>query len=465
MEDRTGLLQSKMLVGDRWIEESDGGVMTHLNPATGQPHKTFPVASAKEVGESVDAAREAFESWRRFEPDARRDVLRRIAALIRQREDEIGSIMSQESGSLYSPYNARYVAEWFDYYAGWADKISGEQIRAYPSNGLDYTIPEPVGVVAALVTWNGPLGFCGMAGAPALAAGCTIVVKSPELAPFSPVTFGEVCLDAGLPPGVVNVIHGGPDVGDSLIRHPEVDKVTFTGGTATAKKIQVACAETLTPLVMELGGKSANIVFDDAGIERSINLASRFTGASGQGCSLPTRLLVQDTVYDEVVAGVVERVESVVVGDPFSPETTMGPVISEQACSRILRMIGDGVRDGASLLTGGKRLGGPLAEGFFLAPTVLGDVDPATAIAQQEIFGPVLCVMRFHDESEAVAMANATPYGLAAYVQTSDFARKEDDRVAPGGQRPHQRERAGTRVAVLAVRWGEAQWIWPSRRH
>ncbi|MGO8862499.1 MAG: aldehyde dehydrogenase family protein [Acidimicrobiales bacterium] len=423
MEDRTGLLQSKMLVGDRWIEESDGGVMTHLNPATGQPHKTFPVASAKEVGESVDAAREAFESWRRFEPDARRDVLRRIAALIRQREDEIGSIMSQESGSLYSPYNARYVAEWFDYYAGWADKISGEQIRAYPSNGLDYTIPEPVGVVAALVTWNGPLGFCGMAGAPALAAGCTIVVKSPELAPFSPVTFGEVCLDAGLPPGVVNVIHGGPDVGDSLIRHPEVDKVTFTGGTATAKKIQVACAETLTPLVMELGGKSANIVFDDAGIERSINLASRFTGASGQGCSLPTRLLVQDTVYDEVVAGVVERVESVVVGDPFSPETTMGPVISEQACSRILRMIGDGVRDGASLLTGGKRLGGPLAEGFFLAPTVLGDVDPATAIAQQEIFGPVLCVMRFHDESEAVAMANATPYGLAAYVQTSDFAR------------------------------------------
>lgn len=464
MEDRTGLLQSKMLVGDRWIEESDGGVMTHLNPATGQPHKTFPVASAKEVGESVDAAREAFESWRRFEPDARRDVLRRIAALIRQREDEIGSIMSQESGSLYSPYNARYVAEWFDYYAGWADKISGEQIRAYPSNGLDYTIPEPVGVVAALVTWNGPLGFCGMAGAPALAAGCTIVVKSPELAPFSPVTFGEVCLDAGLPPGVVNVIHGGPDVGDSLIRHPEVDKVTFTGGTATAKKIQVACAETLTPLVMELGGKSANIVFDDAGIERSINLASRFTGASGQGCSLPTRLLVQDTVYDEVVAGVVERVESVVVGDPFSPETTMGPVISEQACSRILRMIGDGVRDGASLLTGGKRLGGPLAEGFFLAPTVLGDVDPATAIAQQEIFGPVLCVMRFHDESEAVAMANATPYGLAAYVQTSDFA-EEDDRVAPGGQRPHQRERAGTRVAVLAVRWGEAQWIWPSRRH
>jgi aldehyde dehydrogenase (NAD+) len=425
MEDRSGLLQSKMLVGGRWIEESDGGVMTHVNPATGLPHKSFPVASVKEVDEAVEAARQAFETWRRVQPDVRRDLLRRVAALIREREDEIGSIMSQESGSLYSPYSARYVADWFEYYAGWADKISGEHIRAYPSEGLDYTIPEPVGVVAALVTWNGPLGFCGMAGAPALAAGCTVVVKTPELAPFSPVTFGEICLEAGLPPGVVNVIHGGPDVGSALIRHPGVNKVTFTGGTATAKKLQAACAETLTPLVMELGGKSANIVFDDADIERAIALASRFTGSSGQGCSLPTRLLVQDSVYDQVVGGVLERVENVVVGDPFDPKTTMGPVISEGACTRILRMIDDGVRDGASLLTGGRRLDGPLAQGFFLAPTVLGDVDPASTIAQEEIFGPVLCIIRFHDEAEAVTIANATVYGLAAYVQTTSFPRAQ----------------------------------------
>jgi aldehyde dehydrogenase (NAD+) len=424
MEDRSGLLQSKMLVGGRWIEESDGGVMSHTNPATGQ-RKSFPLASVKEVDEAVEAARQAFESWRRVQPDVRRDLLRRVAALLREREDQIGSVMSQESGSLYSPYNARYVSDWFEYYAGWADKISGEQIRAYPSEGLDYTIPEPVGVVAALVTWNGPLGFCGMAGAPALAAGCTIVVKTPELAPFSAATFGEICLEAGLAPGVVNIIHGGPDIGEALIRHPGVDKVSFTGGTATAKKLQVACADTLTPLVMELGGKSANIVFDDADIERSISLASRFTGSSGQGCSLPTRLLVQDTVYDQVVAGVVDRVEKVVVGDPFDPKTTMGPVISENACSRILRMIEDGVRDGASLLTGGRRLDGPLAEGSFLSPTVLGDVDPASPIAQDEIFGPVLCVTRFHDESEAVSIANSTPYGLAAYVQTTSFPRAQ----------------------------------------
>jgi aldehyde dehydrogenase (NAD+) len=424
MEDRSRLLQAKMLVGGRWIEESDGGEMNHVNPANGRS-KTFPLASVKEVDEAVAAARQAFESWRRVQPDVRRDLLRAVAARLRAREDEIGSIMSQESGSLYSPYNARYVAEWFEYYAGWADKISGEQIRAYPSQGLDYTIPEPVGVIAALVTWNGPLGFCGMAGAPALAAGCTLVVKTPELAPFSPVTFGEICLEAGLPPGVVNVIHGGADVGDALIRHPGIDKVTFTGGTATAKKLQAACAETLTPLVMELGGKSANIVFEDADIDRSITLASRFTGSAGQGCSLPTRLLVQDGVYDQVVDRLVERVESVVVGDPFDPKTTMGPVISEGACARILGMIENGVRDGATLLTGGRRLDGPLGDGCFLAPTVLGDVDPSSLIAQEEIFGPVLCVMRFQDEDEALTIANSTVYGLAAYVQTSDFSKAQ----------------------------------------
>ena len=466
MEDRTGLLQSKMLVGDRWIEESDGGVMTHLNPATGQPHKTFPVASAKEVGESVDAAREAFESWRRFEPDARRDVLRRIAALIRQREDEIGSIMSQESGSLYSPYNARYVAEWFDYYAGWADKISGEQIRAYPSNGLDYTIPEPVGVVAALVTWNGPLGFCGMAGAPALAAGCTIVVKSPELAPFSPVTFGEVCLDAGLPPGVVNVIHGGPDVGDSLIRHPEVDKVTFTGGTATAKKIQVACAETLTPLVMELGGKSANIVFDDAGIERSINfglpvhrcqrtgvLASDAAACPGHG--------LRRSGGRRGGAGGKRR-----GGRPLQPRDHHGP--GHQRAS-VQPDTSNDRRRGARrrFPADGRQAPGRTAGGRFF---------PCTHSSRR-------CGSGYRDCTAGDLRTRSVRHALSRRIRSRGDgqchtlrtgrlrpnerfrARKEDDRVAPGGQRPHQRERAGTRVAVLAVRWGEAQWIWPSRRH
>jgi aldehyde dehydrogenase (NAD+) len=423
--DRTAALSSEMLIGPRWVEVSEGGTMDHINAVSGKVQKSFPIASIGEVDEAVKAAREAFKTWRKWQPDQRRDVLRRVAQLLTERADDIGVVCSLENSAPYSPFNALHTAQWYEYYAGWADKVTGQSIRAYPSTGLDYTIPEPVGVVAALITWNGPLGFCGMAVAPALAAGCCVVIKSPELAPFSPVTFGQVCLEAGIPPGVVNVVAGGPDVGDALIRHPGIDKVTFTGGTETAKKLQAACADSLTPLVMELGGKSANIVFEDADIPRSIQLAARFTGNNGQGCSLPTRLLVQDSVYDEVVNGVVALAEKVVVGDPFEPGVTMGPVISEQACNRILGMIDRAVAAGATLLTGGKRLGGSLADGFFIPPTILGDVDVNAEIAQEEIFGPVLCVMRFTTEEEAVEKANATRFGLAAYAQTNNFARAQ----------------------------------------
>jgi aldehyde dehydrogenase (NAD+) len=421
--DRSDVLSTQMLIGEHWVDVSEGGAMDHVNAATGKVQKSFPIASIGEVDRAVRAARGAFADWRRWEPDRRRDVLRRVAQLLRERASEIGVVCSLENGAVYSPFNALHTAEWYDYYAGWADKITGEKIRAYPSAGLDYTIPEPVGVIAALITWNGPLGFCGMAVAPALAAGCCVVIKSPELAPFSPVEFAKICREAGIPPGVVNVVAGGPDVGDALIRHPGIDKVTFTGGTQTAKKLQAACADTLTPLVMELGGKSANIVFDDADRARSIALAARFTGNNGQGCSLPTRLLVQDTVYDEVVEGVVALAEQVVVGDPFENGVSMGPVISRDACNRILGMVSDAVAGGAKLLTGGERLGGSLADGYFIPPTILGEVDPQAPIAQEEIFGPVLCAIPFSDEAEAVSIANATRFGLAAYVQTNSFAR------------------------------------------
>jgi aldehyde dehydrogenase (NAD+) len=423
--DRSAALSTEMLIGERWVSESEGGTMEHVNPATGKVQKSFPVASVGEVDQAVRAARQAFKEWRRWQPDKRRDVLREVARLLVERAEEIGVVCTLENGGLNSPFNALHVAEWYEYYAGWADKISGESIRAFPSAGLDYTVPEPVGVVAVLIAWNGPLGFCGMAGAAALAAGCCLVIKSPEQAPFSPVKFAQICLDAGIPPGVVNLVAGGPDVGDALIRHPDINKVTFTGGTQTAKKLQAACAETLTPLVMELGGKSANIVFEDCDLDRAIASAARFTGNNGQGCSLPTRLLVQDSVYDQVVGGVVDLIEKVVVGDPFEIGVTMGPVISEQACNRMLDMIRGAVDDGAKLLTGGERLGGALANGFFLAPTILGDVDIHSYIAQEEIFGPVLCVSRFSSEEEAVEMANATRYGLAAYVQTRDFGRAQ----------------------------------------
>jgi aldehyde dehydrogenase (NAD+) len=379
-----------------------------------------------EVDAAVRAARRALPAWRDWQPDARRDVLLRLADLLTQNAEELGIVCSLEAGNLKSPFNATYVADWLKYYAGWADKISGESIRAFPNAGLDYTVPEPVGVVGLIVTWNGPLGFCGMGGAPALAAGCCLVIKSPDLAPFSPIRFGQLALEAGIPPGVVNVIAGGAETGDALVRHPGVDKICFTGGTATARKLQAACAETLKPMVAELGGKSANIVFPDADLEQSCLLAARFTGNAGQGCSLPSRLLVHDDVYDRVIDGVVARAQSVVMGNPLAPGTTMGPVISQAACDRILGMVDDAVADGhGKLLIGGRRAGGDLTDGFFIEPTILGDVHPNARIAQEEIFGPVLCVFRFHTEEEAIELANGTGFGLAAYAQTSDIARAQ----------------------------------------
>jgi aldehyde dehydrogenase (NAD+) len=422
--DRTGVLESGLLIDGRLISKSAGGLMEHVNPATGKPHKSFAIASVNEVDEAVAAARRAFDGWRRWQPDARRDVLLRLAGLIAKYTKEIGAISALESGNIYSDFVGTYVAEWFRYYAGWADKIAGESLNPYPFTGIDFTVPTPVGVVGLIVTWNGPLGFCGMGGAPALAAGCCLVIKSPELAPFSPVTFGRLCLEAGIPPGVVNVVTGGPDIGHALVTHPGVDKISFTGGTVTARKLQEACAATLKPMVMELGGKSANIIFADADLDKAIALSSRFTNNAGQGCSMPTRLLVERPVYDQVLAGVLAKAHAVVAGDPFDPRVTMGPVISAGAAERILRVIRRAQDTNAgALATGGNRIGGDLADGFFIEPTVFADVDNSSDIAQEEIFGPVLCVMPFDDEQQAITIANDTRYGLAAYAHTSNMER------------------------------------------
>jgi aldehyde dehydrogenase (NAD+) len=423
-KDRTKVLESGLLLGDRWVYSSAGGTMEHVYAATGKPHKTFAIASVDEVDEAVSAARTALKTWRRWKPDARRDVLLRLSTLVREYRQEIGAISALESGNIFSEFVGTNVADWIHYYAGWADKISGESFEPYPFDGIDFTVPVPVGVVGLIVTWNGPLGFCGMGGAPALAAGCCLVIKSPELAPFSPVTFGRLCLEAGIPPGVVNVVTGGPDVGDALVSHPGVDKISFTGGTATARKLQAACAATLKPMVMELGGKSANIIFADADVDAAVPMSSRFTNNAGQGCSMPTRLLVERPVYDRVIDAVCARAEAVVAGDPFDPRVTMGPVISAGAVERILGVMSAARETNVGrVVTGGGRIGGDLADGFFIEPTIFADVDNRSPIAQEEIFGPVLCVMPFDDEDEAIALANDTAYGLAAYAHTSDMKR------------------------------------------
>jgi aldehyde dehydrogenase (NAD+) len=422
--DRTQVLEAGLVLGDRLVENSRGGEMEHFNPSTGRVNKRFPVASLDEVDEAVAAARAAFEQWRRWSPDARRDVLDRLASILVEQRKEIGVIAALESGTLYTEFVGTYTADWIRYYAGWADKITGESINAYPFKGIDFTVPEPVGVVALFVASNGPMGFFGMAGAPALAAGCCLVVKPPELGPFTSVSFARMCREAGIPPGVVNVVNGGPEVGEALVRHPGVDKISFTGGTSTGRKLQQACADGVKPMVMELGGKSANLIFADSDVDAAIPLSARFTNSAGQGCSMPTRLLVERSVYDRVVEGVAAIVETVVPGDPFDPASTMGPVISEASAQRIVGMVRNSEASGAARVRlGGGRVGGDLAEGYFVEPTLLVDVDNSAPIAQTEIFGPVLCVTPFDDEDHAISLANDTIYGLAAYAHTTDMRR------------------------------------------
>ena len=261
--------------------------------------------------------------------------------------------------------------------------------------------------------------------APALAAGNAVVVKPPELAPFGALRFAELALEAGLPPGVLNVVPGGAEAGQALVGDPRVGKISFTGGTRTAEAIMATAARHATPSVMELGGKSANIVFADADLDVAVPVAA-FLGAallSGQGCALPTRLFVQAEVYDEVVARVVAQVEALGVGDPLDRRTIVGPVVTEAALERILGVVDRARGDGSALLTGGHRLGGPLRDGYFVAPTVFGEVRHGSDLATHEVFGPVLAVLRFDDEDEVVARANDSAFGLAAYVHTTDVSR------------------------------------------
>ena len=319
------------------------------------------------------------------------------------------------------------MVDYARYYAGWADKVEG-RVTSSPAHGreLAYTVPEPYGVVGIVITWNGPLVSVGMKVMPALAAGNTVVVKPSELTPYALEHFMAIVREAGIPPGVVNVVAGTAEAGDALVRHPLVQKVSFTGGPATARTILAACAETLKPAVLELGGKSAGLVFPDADLDAVafIATASVHQTLAGQGCALGTRLVVHDSVYDELAEKVVTFTRDITLGDPFDPATGMGPVVTRGAQERILGMVERARKDGtAKLLAGGGAPGGDLAAGFYVEPTVFGDVDPASELGQVEVFGPVLSLMRFTSEDEALQIANGTSYGLASYVWTNDMAR------------------------------------------
>jgi aldehyde dehydrogenase (NAD+) len=418
------LPEAALFIGGERRTSSSLGMMKRVDPTTGATLASFPLAGAAEVDDAVRAARAAFPAWKRMPADQRRKILFRLAGLLAEASDEVGQIIALETGAPRATTNA--AVDKFEYYGGWADKFAGELVHTYPRRALDYVKYEPYGVVGALIPWNAPIVTAATKLAPAFAAGNCVVLKSPEFGPFAPMRLAELCQEAGIPDGVLSVLAGGAEAGEAIIRHPDVRKVSFTGGPEVAKRVMTVAAESVTPVVLELGGKSANIIFGDADLESASQMAAVMgtITSAGQGCLYPTRLLVQDTVYDEVIDLVRAVAESPTIGDPLDPAVTMGPVISESACTRILGYIdaAKATRTGR-LVTGGNRVGGDLADGFFIEPTVFVDVDNASPIAQEEVFGPVLSVIRFHDEEEAIRLANDTRFGLAAYVHTRDLVR------------------------------------------
>jgi aldehyde dehydrogenase (NAD+) len=418
------LPDSQLIIDGESVTATSDGYLEHVDPSTGEVLAQLPVAGEKDVDRAVGAARRAFPSWRHLPADQRRGLLFGIAQAIKRNQDELAEITALEAGVPVSVNAISMAADQFEYYAGWCDKFAGELVSSYPGRALDYVSHEPYGPVAALITWNGPVINAAMKLAPALAAGNTVVIKSAESAPFSLMRLGEIMHEAGLPAGVVNILSGGPSTAQSLIRHPDIRKISFTGGSEIAKEVMAAAAETLTPVCLELGGKSANLIFEDADLDSATQMAAFMStiALSGQGCLYPTRLLVQHSVYDEVVDRVRAVAESPVIGDPLDASTTMGPVINKRAAERIGDYISEASKT-ARLVTGGDRLDGDLAPGYFIRPTVLADVENSSRLAQEEVFGPVLAVLPFDTEQEAVAKANATAYGLAGYLHTRDLSR------------------------------------------
>jgi acyl-CoA reductase-like NAD-dependent aldehyde dehydrogenase len=426
------------LVGDLTARQGELGEIPHVNPANGKQQAVVGLAGTATVDAAVEAARRGARAWANTPPNERRNAMLRIADLLDQRAGAIGSLGVAENGtpaSFASLACGTFPAEYFRYFAGWCEKVHGSVVPVYPHPALDYVVHEPYGVVGAIVPWNGPLGLIGMKLPAALAAGNAVIIKTSELAPFTAYQLGRICLEAGLPAGVVNVITGDARAGQAMVDHPGIDKISFTGGTATGSRVMAQAALGLKPLSLELGGKSAALVFADADIDTAVATAVQ-TGIamqSGQACMAPTRLLVQRSVYDDVVEQVVDLAAALEVGDPRDPGTLMGPLISAGQCERVLSIIDRAKGSaGATLATGGNRKGGDLADGYFVEPTVFVDVDPADHLAQTEVFGPVLSIIPFETETEAIDIANATPFGLAGFVYTHDLRRAH--RVAAGLQ-------------------------------
>ncbi|MGC9316444.1 MAG: aldehyde dehydrogenase family protein [Armatimonadota bacterium] len=418
----------KMLIGDQWLEPASGEYVDDINPASREVVARVPVADEEDVDRAVTSADEAFRGeWGDMPAAERETLLLRMADLIEERATDLAEMDSVDMGKPYAAARDGDVpgaAAFMRFYAGLADAIEGATLST-PAGHFGYTLREPYGVVAAIVPWNFPLNLACIKCAPALAAGNAVVLKPSSISPRSALALGEIALDAGLPPGTLNVITGpGPTTGMALAEHPGVGRITLTGSTAAGRSVLRASAGNFKKATLELGGKTANIVLPDADMEMALAGACRTIFLnSGQICTAGSRLLLHSDIKDEFLGRLVALAEGLTVGDPFDEETKMGPLSSPEQYEKVVRYIEAGKQEGARLVTGGGPPEDPdLQDGCYMLPTVFDEVDSRMSIAQEEIFGPVLAVMTYESEREAVALANDTDYGLAAALWSRDLS-------------------------------------------
>ncbi len=424
------LQRYRMFIGGEWLEATSGEYFPSDNPYTGNPWALIPRGNAADAARAVEAAHRAFTSgeWPKLNATKRGALLRKLGDLITEHSKALAETEVRDNGKLYAEMSAQtaYMAQWYYYFGGLADKIEGAVTPIDKPDTFNFTRHEALGVVAMIIPWNSPLLLLAWKLAPALAAGNTVVIKPSEYTSASALEFMKLIEQAGFPPGVVNVVNGfGAEVGTPLVEHPKVAKVAFTGSDATGQRIYEAAARGMKRVSMELGGKSPNIVFDDAHLDNAVKgVISGIFAATGQTCIAGSRLLVQQSIHDEFVEKLVALAKTAKMGDPMNLDTQVGPVTNAPQYEKILHYIDVAKKEGAQAVLGGARATRPeCGSGWFVEPTIFTGVNNAMRIAQEEVFGPVLSVIPFKDEEEAIAIGNDVVFGLAAGVWTQNMRR------------------------------------------